>query len=308
MNINEHGILKYTTTEDDSGRQVRDILKKKMSLSSRLIKRLKYSDRIFLNNTPVFVVAAVKPGDTISANIDIEEESDSLPEDIEINIIYEDRSLIVLNKQPGIVVHPTRGHPTGTIANGIMNHLLNNGEKKKIRPVSRLDRDTSGIILFAKNEYIQEALIKQMKEKIFKKEYFGIVNGIISEKSGTIDLPIARKPDSIMLRHIDDSGDKSVTTFRVVEYLNDATCLRFNLETGRTHQIRVHCQAIGHPLVGETLYPQLNSTKEKNTPLINRQCLHSESVSFIHPITKKAINLSCDIPEDIKSVLETLRK
>ena len=186
--------------------------------------------------------------------------------------------------------------------------MLQNGEKKKVRPVSRLDRDTSGIILFAKNEFIQEALIKQMKEKIFKKEYVGIVNGIIPEESGTIDLPIARKPDSIMLRHIDVSGGRSLTTFQVIKHLNEATYLKFTLETGRTHQIRVHCQAIGHPLVGETLYPHLNSAKEKSTNLINRQCLHSISISFIHPITMEVMNLSCDIPDDIKSVLNAFQK
>ncbi len=321
LNSDEHSTLKYTAAESDSGKLVRDILKRKMLLSSKLIKRLKFSNRIFLNKMPVYVNVRVNCGDTVYANIDTDEECDIEPEDIDIDIIYEDKSLIVLNKQPGIVVHPTRGHPTGTIANGIVKHLLENGEKKKIRPVSRLDRDTTGIIVFAKNEYIQEALIKQMKDKTFKKEYIGIVNGIVSDKEGVIDLPIARNPDSIMLRHIDISGSRSVTTYSVIEYLNNATFLKFVLETGRTHQIRVHCQAIGHPLVGETLYPSLSETSfalsddsnsetgpnKKSSRIIDRQCLHSQSISFIHPITKDAIELSCDIPNDFKFVLETLR-
>ena len=210
--------------------------------------------------------------------------------------------MIAINKKAGIVVHPTSNHFSGTIANGIMYYYKQNGISKRVRPVSRLDRDTSGIIIFAKNQFIQESLIRQMKDKSFCKVYVGIVTGSLSQDKGTIDLPIERMPGSIILRHISQTGAPSITHFEVIERYPTATFVRFVLETGRTHQIRVHCQAIGHPLLGETLYSDLQ------TNLIERQSLHSIKVSFNHPQTLKKVVLEVPLPEDINNVLEILRK
>ncbi|MCX7923246.1 MAG: RluA family pseudouridine synthase [Clostridia bacterium] len=295
--------LSYTVETPDSGKTIKHILKNKLELSERLVKKLKYAGKILCNSVPVFVNAIVKTDDIIEVMIDfVEEAEDIIPEKIDVDIIYEDEAMIIINKAPSIVVHPTSSHPSGTIANGIMYYLLNKGVVKKIRPVSRLDRDTTGLIIFAKNQFVQESLIRQMTDKTFKKEYIGVVDGIVENKTGTINLPIDRKPGSIMLRHISESGYASVTHYEVKEYLNNATFLKFNLETGRTHQIRVHCQAIGHPLVGDTLY------SDRNTELISRQALHSYKVSFTHPFSKDSLEFYAPIPHDISSLLEILRK
>lgn len=295
--------LKYTVSEKFGGKTVKHVLKSELKLSERLVKRLKYGGRIFLNSIPVHVNVIVKPGDELAVFIDFEEESEEIiPENLTIDIIYEDEYLIIINKSPGMVVHPTSTHSSGTVANGVMYHFLVNGTKRKIRPVSRLDRDTSGIIIFAKNQYVQEYLVRQMAAKTFTKAYIGIVHGIVEPVIGTIDLPIGRSPDSIISRHVTDSGAPSVTRFKVVEYLNNASLVEFHLETGRTHQIRVHCQAIGHPIIGETMYSNIQ------TGLIGRQALHSYKVGFIHPFSHTSLELSLPLPEDMQQVLEILRK
>lgn len=294
-------ILKYTVLPEDSEKKLKSILKSNMGLSERLIKRLKNNQKIFVNSCLTFVNHKVSSGEVVEVHIDfVETTDDIIPEDIPIDIIYEDEYLIALNKQPGIVVHPTCSHPSGTIANGVMLHYLNNKQHKKIRPVSRLDRDTSGVIVFAKNEFIQESLIKQMRENSYIKEYVGVVSGVVAKNSGTIDLPIARKPDSIMLRHISQDGVRAVTHYTVLKHLKDATFLRFHLETGRTHQIRVHCQAIGHPLIGDTLYSKPNADSQ----LIGRQALHSIETVFTHPVLNRQIRLTASIPHDIKNLID----
>ncbi|HOV25034.1 MAG TPA: RluA family pseudouridine synthase [Pseudobacteroides sp.] len=294
-------ILKYTVLPEDNGKKLKSILKNKMGLSERLIKRLKNNRKILVNSCLTYVNHDVSSGETVEVHIDFVETADEIvPEDVPIDIIYEDEYLIALNKQPGIVVHPTCSHPSRTIANGVMLHYLNNNEHKKIRPVSRLDRDTSGVIVFAKNEFIQQSLIKQMHENCYIKEYIGVVSGIVANTSGTIDLPIARKPGSIMLRHISEDGDRAVTHYTVLKHLKDATLLRFRLETGRTHQIRVHCQAIGHPLIGDTLYSDSNA----DNLLIGRQALHSIETVFTHPVFNSQIRLTASIPQDIKNLID----
>lgn len=304
--------LLYIVKNEDSGKNVKHILKRNLELSERLIKKLKKNGKILCNSLPVYVNAIVKLEDIIEVNIDFDEECDNiLPEEIELDIIYEDEALIVINKRPFIVVHPTFNHQSGTIANGIIHYFNSKGIVKKIRPVSRLDRDTSGIIIFAKNEYIQEALIRQMKDKSFTKEYCGVVYGLVEKPSGTINLPIDRKPESIMLRHVSESGSSAITHFEVIKYLNNATFLKFQLETGRTHQIRVHCQAINHPLIGETLYPYLSENNSddlisQNEGLINRQALHSFKVQFTHPLLKTPMELTAPIPDDIIKLINSL--
>lgn len=296
-------VLKHAVNSEDSGKTVKHILKARLMLSERLVKKLKYSSKILCNSLPVRVNEYVNEGDTIEAHIDfIEESPDIIPQDIDIEIIFEDECMIAVNKRPNIVVHPTCSHPDGTIANAVMHHMLKNGESNKIRPVSRLDRDTSGVIIFAKNQFVQEALIRQMHSNDFKKEYIGVVHGTIQETNGTINLPIERKPGSIMLRHVSPTGHISITHYNVLEHLKGSTCLKFVLETGRTHQIRVHCQAIGHPLIGDTLYSDII------TQTINRQALHSHKSSFSHPLNNKKMELTAPIPDDISSLIKNLRQ
>lgn len=297
-------ILEHTIGAGDVGKPVKFILKGKLQLSERLVKKLKYQNKILINEVPVKVNHIVKENDKLKVELELEEDCENIePQNIPIDIIYEDACLLVLNKQPGIVVHPTFCHPDSTIANGIVYYLKQQGISKKVRPVSRLDRDTSGIIIFAKNQFAQEMLIKQMQNKTFEKEYIGIVQGIPSSKNGTIDLPIARKPESIMLRCISDIGAPSITHYEVTESFPkfNAALLRFKLETGRTHQIRVHCQAMGFPIYGDTLYSDCTEL------LISRQALHSHTTKITHPETHKEVVFNAGLPNDIKNVLEIMR-
>jgi len=295
--------FQYLVKDEDAGKPVKAILKSNMKLSGKLIKRLKYNQKIFCSGIPIYVNHLVKTGDIIEVNIDFEEETDNIiPENMQLNILYEDQCIVAIDKPADIVVHPTGTHLTGTIANGLMFYYLSKNLKIKIRPVSRLDRGTSGVIIFAKNQFIQESLIRQMNDGYFEKKYLGVVHGIVADHYGKIDLPIDRKPGSIMLRHISENGYRSVTNYRVIKYLNNASLLEFSLETGRTHQIRVHCQALGNPLYGDTLYSHIG------TCLIQRQALHSHSVKFTHPLNGEIEFISSPLPDDIIHLLEILGK
>lgn len=300
--------LSVTVCTDDCSKTVKQLLKGKMHLSERLVKKLKMTGKILLNSVPVHVNVKVSEGDILEAIVEPEEQNDDIvPEQMDLDIIYEDDCLIAINKPPDTVVHPTFGHFTGTVANGLMYYLHNKGIRTLIRPVSRLDRDTSGTIVFALNPFIQDNLIRQMRSNIYTKEYIGIVHGKLSDSSGKIELPIERAPGSIMLRHTTPDGAPSITHYELIEQFSDASYLKFRLETGRTHQIRVHCQAIGHPLLGDTLY-QLPEYEDKNTGLIARQALHSFRTTFNHPVSGIPMILESKIPNDISSALEILRK
>ena len=300
--------LELTVPPEDHGKIVKYMLKNRLGLSERLVKKLKYSGKILLNSASVHVNAEVHQGDILEAFVEFEEiNEDIIPEPMDIDILYEDENIVAINKAPNTVVHPTFRHFTGTVANGSMHHLLKKGIKTLIRPVSRLDRDTSGIIVFALNPYVQESLVRQMHNNNYIKEYIGLTHGNFENETGTINLPIERLPGSIMLRHVTQEGAPSVTHYKVLEHFDHASFLQFALETGRTHQIRVHCQAILHPLIGDTLY-SLPMYEDFHIGLIPRQALHSVRTVFTHPCTNKTLELHAPIPADIRSALEILRK
>ncbi|HEY8348602.1 MAG TPA: RluA family pseudouridine synthase [Clostridia bacterium] len=293
---------------EDCSKTVKQLLKSKLHISERLLKKLKQSGGILLNSVPVHVNLKVSEGDILEAQIEfVEQNEDIIPEKMDLDIIYEDDCLIAINKPPDMVVHPSASHFTGTVANGLMYYLLSKGKRTLIRPVSRLDRDTSGVIVFALNPYIQNALVYQMRKNTYRKEYLGIVHGKFPSSCGTIDFPIERLPGSIMLRRVSDDGAPSVTHYEVIEQFTDCAFLKFRLVTGRTHQIRVHCQAAGHPLLGDTLYT-LPEYESSHAGLISRQALHSALVSFSHPITGSPVTLSAPLPDDMLHALEILRK
>lgn len=300
LSYNESGEimnLSYQIDKDEHYDNVLHVLKEQFLLSDRLITKLKKANKIYLNFLPTYTKKSVTVGDTVSVLIDFEEDNSNIvASNIPLNIIYEDDYLLVLNKPANIAIHPSILHFDNSLSNGVKFYFDKLGLKKKIRIVNRLDRNTSGIVIFAKNEYIQECLIKQMKTNEFKKEYLAIAKGFLESKSGTLNFPIARKEGSIIERTVSSDGDSAITHYDVVKEFNNLSLVHIVLETGRTHQIRVHFSHIGHPILGDTLY---GSPSE----LINRQALHSYKLTFIHPVTKKELILESSLPNDIKSII-----
>lgn len=287
--------LVYTIV-DNKYSNIKEILKSEFHISDRLLRRLKNDNKIYLNNIPVNVnYGNFCTGDIVNIDLNFDEEYDNiLPTKMTLDILYEDNYLLVVNKQPNTPVHPSCNHFSDSLSNGIKFYYDSVGLKRKIRIVNRLDKDTSGIVIFAKNEYVQESLINQMKTHTFKKEYIAILDGVIEENTGTISAPIARKENSIIERCVDFyNGDSSITHYNLIKTINSSYSLvHFVLETGRTHQIRVHSSYIGHPIIGDTLYGKFSN-------LINRQALHAYKVTFIHPITKKIVELEAELPKDM---------
>lgn len=300
LSYNESGEimnLSYQIDKDEHYDNVLHVLKEQFLLSDRLITKLKKANKIYLNSLPTYTKKSVTVGDTVSVLIDFEEDNSNIvASNIPLNIIYEDDYLLVLNKPANIAIHPSILHFDNSLSNGVKFYFYKLGLKKKIRIVNRLDRNTSGIVILAKNEYIQECLIKQMKTNEFKKEYLAIAKGILESKSGTLNFPIARKEGSIIERTVSSDGDSAITHYDVVKEFNNLSLVHIVLETGRTHQIRVHFSHIGHPILGDTLY---GSPSE----LINRQALHSYKLTFIHPVTKKELILESSLPNDIKNII-----
>ena len=290
--------LEYIITKQDENKTIKEILLSHFQISHKLFTTLKKENSILLNDSPSFLYHSVKENDKISILFDYEEDnSNIIPKEMKLSIVYEDEAYLIVNKPAGIPVHPSILHYEDSLSNGIAFYFEQIGLKKKIRPVNRIDKDTSGLVIFAKNEYVQEALIRQMKTHIFKKVYLAIVEGFMDEKQGIINAPIARKENSIIERCVSTSGSLSVTHYKVLEEKNYNTfpisILQCILETGRTHQIRVHLSYIGHPLLGDDLYGG-------NLDFIKRQALHSFQISFVHPITKEAVCYEAPLPEDLK--------
>ena len=216
---------------------------------------------------------------------------------MKLDILLEDEAILIVNKPAHIPVHPSMDHFEDSLSNGVRFYFDEIDLKRKIRPVNRLDKDTSGIVIFAKNEYIQESLVKQMKSHIFKKKYWAVLDGLVKEDLGTINVPIARKAESIIEREVRDDGDVAISHFKVLDRLANMTVVEYTLETGRTHQLRVHSKYIGHPIIGDSLYGT-------ESCLISRQALHACEVSFVHPISKEILVITSKLPLDIKNLIE----
>lgn len=285
--------LKYIIKQDDNYINVDEILSSYFSISARLRSKLIKLQKIMLNGNPVDTRQSVNPFDIITVCLDYDEDnSNIIPFKMKLDILYEDEWFLIINKPAGIAIHPSLLHYSNSLSNGIKYYFDSINLKKKIRPINRLDTNTSGLCVFAKCEYIQECFIKQMAEKSFKKEYLCLVGGIFDKKFGTINLPIARKSGSIIERCVDENGQMAITNYKVIDEFKDYSLVKCLLETGRTHQIRVHMSYIGHPLLGDTLYGN-------SSGLIARQALHSYIIQFIHPITKKVLKFTCKLPEDM---------
>lgn len=292
--------LTYYIEKDDADTKIREFLKHKINLSTRFIKKAAIEKRITVNGCVVKMNYVLRLGNKVEIDTFRDENQNIIPQKMDISVVYEDQDLIVINKPAGIVVHPTRRHPEGTLANGLLYYFKEKGENCIVRLVSRLDMDTSGLILVAKNQFSHMSLARDMKLDSFKKGYLALVKGNLREKAGTIDKPIYRTEEDIR-RIIDDRGQRSITHYEVVESFEKGDLIRLQLETGRTHQIRVHLNSIGHPILGDTLY----GGEDNN--IIGRQALHAYKLSFPHPRHGKVVELEIDLPEDIKQLIEKLK-
>ena len=288
-------ILEYIVKDDDVNKSYREIICKKLKISTRLLKKLKNKHLLTVNGETMFVNNKAQERDHIQVDISTNEENDSvIPQKGDLKVLFEDDYYIAVYKSPNTVVHPCSYHPDNTLSNYLKYYLNTNN---CVHPVNRLDKDTTGIVLFAKNEYAQELFIRMNDRPT--KVYITLVEGVFKEKEGTINAPIARKEGSLIERCVDfDNGQEAITHYRVIRESNDFSLVQVTLETGRTHQIRVHMAYIGHPIVGDGLY------NEHKTALINRQALHAYKLEFNHPITNEKVCIVSELPEDMVNIIK----
>ena len=285
---------------EDENLTLKEVLLDKLNFSVRGLSKMKRYKTVKVNKKYISPSEKVKKGDLIEVDI-TEEMADFNPQNLNLEILYDDFDIIMVNKPPFMVVHPTKSHFENTIANGVTHYINEQKEKVKIRFVNRLDMNTSGLVIVAKNPYAQFVLSSDMKEDKVEKVYIAVVKGIVKEDSGTIDAPIYRPTDDSVKRIVDERGQASVTHYEVIERLNDATVLKLRLETGRTHQIRVHLNHIGQGIIGDELYGYTNEE------LINRQALHAYSLKFKQPRTREDLHFTASLPQDMLDLIEKLK-
>ncbi len=291
--------MKYIIKKEDENLTIKEILTSKIGVSSRLYTRLKKNKKIIVNGINRLPHECLKEHDVLEINFDYEINTFELEEG-PLEVLYEDDMILAVNKNPFLVVHPTKGHPTGTLMNHIAYYLAKNGDDSKIRFVNRLDRDTSGVVIIAKNQFIHHRLSEAMKAREVNKEYIALVEGMVEKDIDLIDLPIERESEDSINRIVRKDGKPSQTQYEVIERFNEYALLKIKLFTGRTHQIRVHLTHIGYPIMGDELY-------NKKSEFMDRQFLHCTEMDFVHPITKEKIILNAPYKTDMNKVLDRLR-
>lgn len=275
-----------------------------LELTRAKVQKLIDNDLILVNNKKIKNSYKVKNNDIIEIGI-LEESTDIIPEKMDLDIVYEDDDVIVVNKKSGVVVHPAQGNYTGTLVNGLLYHSKNlskiNGE---FRPgiVHRIDKDTSGLILIAKNDKAHLSLAEQLKNKTTTRKYIALASGVINHDTGTIDAPIGRDTNDRKKMNVTSLNSKNaVTHFRVLERYKSATLIECSLETGRTHQIRVHMKYIGHPVVNDPVYGKKGATSFG-------QMLHAKTIGFIHPTTNEYLEFDSNVPLEFLEILNKYKE
>ena len=294
--------LEYKITQEDEGKLVKELLMDRLHLSRREISHCKaFADGILINGEHVNVLYRTTCGEllkvTIHENTDMA--SEIVPMRGNLDIVYEDEDIIVVNKPAGIVVHPLKNHFDSTLSNHIAWHFKENGEKHVIRPVGRLDRETSGLIVFGKNRLSANVLNDQSIKGLKVKEYQALCSGFFENSKGMINSPIGLPPGVKMVRTIREDGDPALTYYEVLEQKKGFALVKLKLETGRTHQIRVHMKSIGHALLGDGLYG--NDLPEWFG--MERVALHSSHMEIIHPVTGQNLTFDAEMPQDMKDTL-----
>lgn len=280
-------IIKFIITQHDNHKQIREFLRE-FGVSASLLTKLKNTENgITLNGKFARSIDRINSGDILVISIENKGHMPAALKDSNVHKIYEDEDILVLNKPPMMPVHESRNHQGDTLANAAACYM---NSDTAFRAVYRLDRDTSGLVLIAKNELAACKLAGKIK-----KDYYAVCSGLLTKKA-TIDLPIDRVGDSIIKRCVCENGEKAVTHWQAISNKDNTSLLKISLETGRTHQIRVHFSHIGHPLLGDSLYG--GECKK-----INRQALHCKTIYFSHPISEKQMTVDCDFPDDFKGLI-----
>lgn len=274
---------------------------KNHDLSTTLIRDLKREGRIYRNNQVAYADEIVHEGDLIELFLPGEGTESLLPEPVLFDILYEDDDLLIVNKPAGVVVHPTYNQPNGTLGNGVVHYWRERGKNYRFRPFNRIDKDTSGIVVIPLHLFSYNRLAAQQARGEIQKIYLACVHGVLSLDHGIIQANIARKEDSIIEREVRQDGQEAITSFQVVERYQNATLVKLQLLTGRTHQIRVHMQYLGHPLIGDDLYGGSKT-------LIKRQALHAMKIHLHHPRTDEQMSIQAPLPEDMCTLIHLLQR
>jgi 23S rRNA pseudouridine1911/1915/1917 synthase len=297
----EENLLMYVVDPEDHLIYLRDVFKFKLPMSHALLARLKVQEKIRVNGEFAHTNYRLQPGDRITVDLNMEESNLIIPQDIPLEIVYQDADIMVINKPAGMAVHPIKEKTEGTLANAVTHYWLQRGESRLFRPINRLDKGTSGLVLVAKSQYAHQAMFQQQKLGQIQRRYLAVVDGVVEENEGRIDLPIGRsQPGSPVFRQVDAAGKSAVTHFTVEKRFQDKTLLSLRLQTGRTHQIRVHMSYVGHPVCGDPIYGQAS-------PLIFRQALHAGWTSFLQPRTQTRLEFEVPLPPDMQALLSQLK-
>ena len=295
-----------TATSEDAGKRLDAYLAEALpELTRSAAARLCQEGQVTAGDKPLAKNARLSGGETITVTLPDPEPLEAVPQDIPLDVVYEDSDVIVVNKPKGLVVHPAPGHPDGTLVNALLHHCGDSlsGVGGALRPgiVHRIDRDTSGLIIAAKNDFAHQKLSAQLQDHTLSRIYRCIVVGNLREDAGTVDAPIGRHPTDRKKMAVVANGRNAVTHWTVLERFPGFTYVECRLETGRTHQIRVHMASIGHPILGDTVYGA-----KKPVPGLQGQCLHAVGLRFLHPRTGELVELWCDLPEAFQTQLRKL--
>nr|WP_255570466.1 RluA family pseudouridine synthase [Cohnella sp. CFH 77786] len=302
-----------TAEASDDGRLLREVLQRRLGISRRLLVKLKSTEEgIAVNGRRARTNEKVAAGDRIEIRIEREQSEDILPEPMELSVVFEDDHLLVVNKPAGQIVHPTTGHYTGTLANGIVHYWRERGERCRFHPVHRLDEHTSGLVVVAKHAYAHQQLSEQMAEGTVEKRYRAYVYGSPPATAGEVNAPIGRSGDDPHRRVVREDGAPSLTFYETSEVFPcGATALDIRLGTGRTHQIRVHMLHVGCPLIGDDYYSanewRSSALSRLVEGVIARQALHAIRLTFRHPVTGEPLRLAAGLPEDLRILEGVLR-
>ena len=307
--MNENGLQRLTVSPGDAGVRIDKYLAEQLpDITRSYLQNLMKDVSVQMNVKPVKASTKTAVGAVIALTIPEPEEPEILPENIPLDILYEDSDVILINKPKDMVVHPAAGHYTGTLVNALMYHCRGDlsGINGVLRPgiVHRIDKDTTGVLIVCKNDRAHNALAEQLKEHSITRKYRAIVCGNLKEDEGTVDAPLSRHPqDRKKMAIVRSGGKRAVTHYRVLERFGNDTYIECQLETGRTHQIRVHMASLGHPLLGDEIYGRAKSPFK-----LEGQTLHAMVLGFIHPTTGEYMEFEAPLPEYFEKLLEKLRK